>query len=207
MPISIAAALLLAEQCAPTVAPETILSIVQVESGFNALAIGVNGSPQVRTGANGRREAVAIASGLIAAGRNIDLGLAQINSKNLGWLHLSVEDAFDPCRNLAASARVLQDGYARARPQATDEQAALATAFSFYNTGKPDRGFANGYVAKVARAAERIVPAIRSAAVAPVVASAGEPNQAQEPPDWDVFAQTRGHSAFVVRVATQEEGE
>lgn len=47
---------------------------------------------------------------MISAGRRVDLGLAQINSKNLGWLGLSVEAAFDSCQNLAAAARVLQAG-------------------------------------------------------------------------------------------------
>ncbi|MEI9891358.1 MAG: hypothetical protein WDN45_13185 [Caulobacteraceae bacterium] len=46
------------------------------------------------------------------------------------------------------------------------EQAALKTALSYYNTGHPARGFTNGYVAKVANAADRIVPAIAGASVA-----------------------------------------
>ncbi|MBD3991081.1 transglycosylase SLT domain-containing protein, partial [Xanthomonas citri pv. citri] len=31
----------LAQQCAPTVAPQTMAALVQVESGFNPYAIGV----------------------------------------------------------------------------------------------------------------------------------------------------------------------
>src|SRR3990167_7991228 len=104
-------ALTVVAQCAPAVAPETLLSVVQVESRFDPLAIGVNGKPRVSVSAATPKEAAAKASALIAAGRSIDLGLAQINSKNLGWLGLSVEAAFDPCRNLAAAARVLQAGY------------------------------------------------------------------------------------------------
>src|SRR5690606_27037110 len=103
----------LAAQCAPQVAAETLLAVAKVESGFNPLAIGVNGKPQVRVRAADRRDAIAQASALISAGRSVDLGLAQINSRNLAWLGLTVEDAFDPCRNIAASARLLQDGYAR----------------------------------------------------------------------------------------------
>ncbi|KFA29347.1 lytic transglycosylase, partial [Xanthomonas vasicola pv. vasculorum NCPPB 1326] len=33
----------LAQQCAPTVAPQTMAALVQVESGFNPYAIGVGG--------------------------------------------------------------------------------------------------------------------------------------------------------------------
>jgi len=38
------AALALAAHCAPTIAPETLLYVVQVESRFEHLAIGVNTS-------------------------------------------------------------------------------------------------------------------------------------------------------------------
>src|SRR5262245_40075758 len=113
MAISLAAALALATQCAPTVAPETLLSVVQVESRFEPLAIGVNGAPRVVVSPTSVDDAVAMAGALIAAGRNIDLGLAQINSKNLPWLGLSLAEVFDPCTNLRAAARILQDGYAR----------------------------------------------------------------------------------------------
>jgi soluble lytic murein transglycosylase-like protein len=37
----------------------------------------------------------------------VDVGLAQVNSSNFGWLGLTMADALDPCRNLAAGARVL----------------------------------------------------------------------------------------------------
>lgn len=36
-----------------------------------------------------------------------DVGLAQINTSNFGWLNLTMATALDPCRNLAAGARVL----------------------------------------------------------------------------------------------------
>lgn len=103
----------LAAECAPGVAVETLLSVAKVESGFDPLAIGVNGKPAITVRAKSKGEAIARASALIRAGRSVDLGVGQINSRNLQWLGLSVEAAFDPCRNLAASARVLQDGYGR----------------------------------------------------------------------------------------------
>jgi Transglycosylase SLT domain len=37
----------------------------------------------------------------------VDVGLAQVNSANFGWLGLTMQTAMDPCRNLAAGARVL----------------------------------------------------------------------------------------------------
>lgn len=189
--------LALAAQCAPAVAPETLLSVVRVESGFDPLAIGVNGKPRMIVKAATRTEAVSKASALIVAGRSVDLGLAQINSRNLAWLDLTVEDAFDPCRNLAAAARVLRSGYDADRASVLGEQQALRVALSRYNTGDAVRGFDNGYVAKVVSAAARIVPAIQS--------TSGTPTEAAEPPPrpaWDVFGQADGSADFVIRVST-----
>ncbi len=190
--------LALTAQCAPAIAPETLMSVVQVESGFDPLAIGVNGKPRITVNATTRPEAVSKASALIAAGRSVDLGLAQINSKNLRWLGLSVEDAFDPCRNLAAAARVLRGGYDVNQASALGEQQALRVALSRYNTGDAARGFDNGYVAKVVSASARVVPAIQP--------TPGVPPKAAEPPPsrpaWDVFGQTGRPADFVIRVST-----
>jgi hypothetical protein len=41
------------------------------------------------------------------ANGTVDVGLAQVNSANFGWLGLTMESALDPCRNLAAGAAVL----------------------------------------------------------------------------------------------------
>lgn len=190
----------LAQQCAPAVAAETLLAVAKVESGFNPLAIGVNGSPRVTVRAKSRVEAAAKASALIAAGRSVDLGLTQINSRNLAWLGLTVEAAFDPCRNLAAGARMLRDGYARGRAAKADEQPALRTALSYYNTGHAERGFRNGYVAKVTKAAAQIVPALRLEADD----IASEPADPPPPkPAWDVFGATEPAS-FVIRISTAQ---
>jgi type IV secretion system protein VirB1 len=206
MPITLAAALALAAQCAPAVAPETLLSVVQVESRFDPLAIGVNGSPRIAVEPTSVDDAVSKAAALIKAGRSIDLGLAQINSKNLSWLGLSLAEVFEPCTNLRAAARILQDGYGRSDAARVGEQAALKTALSYYNTGHPARGFTNGYVAKVSSAAERIVPAIGGAAAAIPAEPLPSP-----PPEtsasWDVFGEVRrGPSSFVTTVSTTTPG-
>lgn len=129
-PLSLAAFHALAAACAPGIAPETLAAIARAESAFHVLAIGMNGSSGGAVRPATSQEAAARAGELIRQGRSVDLGIMQINNRNLGWLGLSIEDAFDPCRNIAAGARVL-------------------TSFSGYNTGHPQRGFANGYVARV----------------------------------------------------------
>jgi type IV secretion system protein VirB1 len=191
----------LAAECAPSVAAETLLSVVKVESGFDPLAIGVNGAPAIRVRANSREEAAGKAAALIADGRSVDLGLGQINSRNLDWLGITIAEAFDPCRNLAASARVLQDGYARGARRDDGEQPALLAALSYYNTGHPDRGLRNGYVAKVTKAAAAIVPALKPAAnTAPPASLPGA--ETPQHPAWAVFGGEGADEGFVIRIST-----
>ena len=205
-------------QCAPEVAPSTMAAIVSVESRGNPYAIGVNKGRQVRQPTSAT-EAVVAAKRLLARGANIDLGLGQINSSNLKWLGLSVEAAFDPCSNLAAAARVLTGNYRRA--VALGVQSPLGAALSAYNTGSMQRGYRNGYVAKVYRASgTRLLTSLVSTnfgpapvqlrataeeepgAAAPIsvsaaaISNAGEAVAAPPPPAWDVFAQAASADVF-----------
>lgn len=167
MILDVAGAYALARACGPSVAPETLMSIVHAESHFNTLAIGVN-SPGIRRPEPAtKEEAVTAARALIRRGVNIDLGLGQINSANLAWLGLSVERAFEPCANLAAAARVLTLNYRAVARLAQTPQHAIATALSLYNTGDRRRGFSNGYVARVYSSAARLIPQIRTVATVP----------------------------------------
>jgi type IV secretion system protein VirB1 len=124
--LTIQAALALALQCAPSVDPHMIVAIGQHESGLDPLTIHDNTTGLVLRGAG----AASAAPQLIAAGHSVDLGLMQVNAKNLGLLGLSVSDAFTACRSVEAAAKLL-------------------ALFSRYNTGSPQRGIANGYAAKV----------------------------------------------------------
>jgi type IV secretion system protein VirB1 len=139
----------LAQECAPWVAPQTMAAIVKTESGFRPYAINVNGRAQLERQPATKSEATVTAKWLIANGYNIDLGLGQVNSVNLSKTGLSVEDAFDPCKNLAAAATILHWNYQAASRKVQGEQAALHAAISAYNTGSFTRGFSNGYVQKV----------------------------------------------------------
>lgn len=156
----------LAARCAPSVHPHTLAAVVRTESRANPLAIGINtkGVRLPRQPAT-RAEAVATAKWLMARGYNFDAGLAQINSANFDWLGLGVEDLFDPCLNLRASATVLTDCYQRAAKGQGAGQAALRAALSCYNTGNFQRGMTNGYVARVAAQAGVIVPSLRPESV------------------------------------------
>jgi len=148
--LDVLAIMTLAERCAPSVHPKTMAAIVMAESSGDPLAINVNGTRSPRP-ATSRATAIQTAHTYIAAGYSVDLGLGQVNSRNLKRLGLTVEQMFQPCANLAASARILSANY-RVAGQAAGGQRALRVAFSMYNTGHPARGFGNGYVARVERA-------------------------------------------------------
>ncbi len=149
MAYSAATILALASQCAPTVAPETVLAIILTESRGLPFALNVNGGRQPPRQTNAAN-AAATARRFVAAGYSVDLGLGQINSRNIRWLGLTWETVFDPCTNVAALGKVMTSNY-NAVKAGRDPQAALRLALSMYNTGSRSRGFHNGYVAKVVR--------------------------------------------------------
>lgn len=135
--------------CAPMVHPDTALRLVKHESGNNPFAIGINGPYRLSPQPKSRAQAVATAQMLMNAGLSIDMGLGQINSRNLPWLGLTLETVFDPCMNLRAMQVVLLKGYEKAAKTHGPGQQALVAALSTYNTGHPERGVRNGYVASV----------------------------------------------------------
>ena len=189
--LDLGALLALAAQCAPTIAAETLISIVDVESRSDPLAIGVNSGARPVSRPKDTVEAARAARALIDAGGSVDLGIAQINSANLWRLGLSVEDAFETCANLNAAARILSDNYRTALKTQADPQAALRVALSLYNTGDRQRGVRNGYVARVEASARRVVPAIRALAPASPANEAPPPARLPDPADHDVFARAR----------------
>ena len=188
----------LSRACAPHVALETAAAVARTESGFDTLAMHDNTTGRTFKPAT-RETAAALATKLVNVSRHsVDLGIMQINSANFAWLGMSIIDAFDPCRSLAAADQVLVAGYA-APAAAVDQQQALAQALSRYNTGSPARGIANGYVARIQASAEVIVPAIRlrgdGAAPSPAPLGGGVPVLVQPlpppPASWDVYARAR----------------
>ncbi|MBN2856171.1 MAG: lytic transglycosylase domain-containing protein, partial [Halothiobacillaceae bacterium] len=127
----------------------TLAAIVRVESGGNPWRIGINGDYVLPRQPVNQAEAISKANWLINMGYNIDMGLMQVNIKNLNALKLSVEQVFDPCTNIKAGAQILQDFYQKSVNEMSQGQQSLRRAISAYNTGNFINGFANGYVAKV----------------------------------------------------------
>lgn len=147
--------------CAPTVAPSTIREIIRIESKGNPLALNVNGTTLSRQPRNAA-DAAALARQYIRAGYTVDLGLMQVNSRNLPRLGYTIEDMFNPCKNIHAGSTILTEAYSRAKLFYPNDQAALRAALSAYNTGSFTLGFANGYVAKYVGAASDPVRLVRT---------------------------------------------
>ncbi|WP_455476222.1 lytic transglycosylase domain-containing protein [Bartonella sp. B17] len=142
--------MVLAAACAPAIHPTTLSAVVMQESQGNIYAIGINGNYKLPHQPSTFEEAIATAEQLKRSGYNFDVGLGQINIRNLEWLGMSLSDLFDPCKNLKAVQTVLVHCYERAMLKYSSGQAALQAALSCYNTGNFKRGFINKYVQKVA---------------------------------------------------------
>ncbi len=190
--VSPAALANLITRCAPNVAPATMLRIVQHESAGDPLAIHVNGPQQLEHQPANNAEAVITAAWLIQHHYNIDVGLGQINSDNLAHYKLPLAIAFDACRNLSVAADVLQQGYGRA--VSGGAKAPLTTALSYYNTGSPTAGIANGYAAHVlatpiplqSTESTGVIKLLHAKVLTPTPVAAA-PVAA---PAWDVFSHT-----------------
>lgn len=127
--------------------PATMARVVRVESSGDALAVNVNGlPPRSQPKPRSAREAAEAARSWIAAGHSVDMGLGQINSRNLGRLGYTVEQMFVPCTNLAAAAAILASNYAAAVRLFGEGQEALGRAIRQYNTGSFYRG--DAYLAR-----------------------------------------------------------
>ena len=138
----IAAALL---ACTLTVAPATTLKIIAAESHGDPLALNVNHLIGPQPHASSVSDAAALARRFIAAGYSVDIGIMQINSRNLAALGYTIEDALDPCTNVRGGGAILTADYVKAVSRYGEGQQALLAAISAYNTGDWQRGFANGY--------------------------------------------------------------
>ncbi len=149
--------LAIALACAPQVHADTARALVQVESDFNPWAIGIVGGTLERQ-PQGRAEALVTARALRQAGWNFSVGLSQINVVNIDRLGLTLENAFEPCTNLAAMQAVLLDCFDRAETvtySAKPQQATLRQALSCYYSGNFTTGLQQGYVNKIAQATFR----------------------------------------------------
>jgi hypothetical protein len=134
-----------------------------VESGGNPLALHVNGTDQQPPPARDPAEAARVAESYVGQGYSVDVGLMQVNTRNLAATGHSIQQALDPCTNILHGSTILSGDYARAARTRGDDPYALLAALSAYNTGDFHRGFDNGYVAQVVSGHESTGPRRRHA--------------------------------------------
>lgn len=216
MSFAVATIAALASQCASNVAPQTVVAIVQTESRGDPLALNVNGARQPAR-QKSMAGTVATARRYVALGYSVDLGLGQINSRNMRKLGLTWETVFDPCTNIAALGQVLSQNY-QAVAGGRHPQTALRLAISLYNTGSTSRGFRNGYVAKVIGnagvadgvAADYPAPAPNSSDVRMAITTenAALPempvSRLPPPPAWNVFERAAYERKALTKTASEE---
>jgi len=125
------------QACSGPVAPATMASIVATESGGYPWAIYVNGlGPSGSMRFPNKAAAIAAAIHYIRAGYKVDMGLAQVDSENLGRLGLSVQQAFNPCTNVRAGATIMAGAYVQAiKAGYAPGVDALTHGFEAYNSG------------------------------------------------------------------------
>ena len=142
----------LLHQCAPQVSAITMSAIIKQESGGNPLALHDNTTGKSYQPAS-LAAAAKLASDLIRHGHSVDIGLAQINSKNLPGLHIAAKQVLAPCANIHAAQTILLRGW---KQSGGDLRGALAA----YNTGNSGSSVGQKYAARVFGQAGVVVPAI-----------------------------------------------
>jgi len=125
------------------------MSIAEQESSGKAYAFNVNrweGDPIPMTDAE---SSIALSKGFVAQGYTVDVGLMGINSRNIDRMGHTIDDAFEPCTNIALGESIYMRFLNRAKDNGLVGHEAMRAALSQYNTGSMTRGFHNGYVDKV----------------------------------------------------------
>lgn len=126
-------------QCAPDVAPDTLLAIIRTESGGNPYIVNNITDKEVKS-FDSLEQAASYGNELLKKGANFSAGLMQIYSGNFS--SLDINDAahiFEPCNNIKAGATILTKNYISLKKG--DEQEKLRKALSMYYSGNTKTGF------------------------------------------------------------------
>lgn len=164
--------------------PANVAAVARQESGFHPYAIRdetTNRShhPETREAAEG------LASRLTSQGHLLGIGLMQLTPP--AKFGLSIDQAFDPCKNMKAGAELLAANYDL-------ERRALMRALSRYNSGSPTR--AEAYATRVAAQAQHDarIPALALYSLPKQAAGPTSVQPVAKPPcvpSWDVWAVCR----------------
>lgn len=185
-------------QCSPDIPPQNLMSIIDVESGFNQFAIAV---VQKKDDPNyfsykqpsTHDEAIKLIDLLDSKNKNYSVGLMQINKANFSRYSIDKSNMFDACKNIKTGGEIYKNCYllAKSKNESKDEQELLRMANSCYYSGNTSRGFKkenndNSYVDKI----NKSVKDVDSIYSVPTLKHGSETNNKQDQSissDWDVF--------------------
>ncbi|ENG8827710.1 lytic transglycosylase domain-containing protein [Salmonella enterica] len=190
-------------QCSPQVAPVTLATIIDVESGGNPNVIAiVDNNKSIY--AEDKDTAIKLASTLDKEGKNYSVGLMQINRKNFEKYGLNNKSALDPCKNIEVGGKIYEQCYLDAKNDPEhfpDEQSAIRGGLSCYYSGNLSRGFVKegksntSYIDRANNAVNKIynVPAIKPenpkydvTAKDDITGKSNAENKPQKQP-WDIY--------------------
>jgi type IV secretion system protein VirB1 len=155
--------------CLPTAPLNTLRAVVQVESGGNPNAMQIDfpkgllkrwrlaeGTLRLKRQPTNQREALDWLAYFQSYHIFVDLGLMQVSTAEAKRRGISPESLLEPCTNLRIGWQILEDAYQIEQKTYGPGQEALQHAISRYNTGDPQQGVANGYLARIFAALRRL---------------------------------------------------
>lgn len=169
---------LLILQCATPVAQVKMPAIIKTESQNNPLAIGLNKGYKLKFQPKDPEQAKNWVEYLEKNDYNFDVGLAQINIKNIKKYGYTAKDLLDPCVNITVGSDILANNYKNAMSGSTSSTEGWQKAISAYNTGNFTSGMRNGYVAKVNANSQKL--ALNDKDIPPIVGIEQSNNSAKK---------------------------
>lgn len=142
MILELATVISLLGQCQNQVEPSVLKRIIDTESSSRPFAIAVVGADSVSQPKT-KEDAIQIAKDLEEGGFNFSVGLMQVNKNNFHAHGLTIESAFDSCKNIEAGAAIYSDCYHRAKKKypSKPNKELLDDAASCYYSGNFLRGY------------------------------------------------------------------
>lgn len=186
MILETAALISLLSTCQTSVDPITLQTIVNVESAKNPYAIAVVNGKSIYP--KSEMEAVNTIKELDKKGLNYSVGIMQVNQSNFKKYGLTLDSAFNSCKNIQAGAEIFKNCYFRAKNKFKnlDEQQLIRKASSCYYSGNFTRGYKKeksdnkSYVERINEKVPRIKP-IENKESKPVIKGKAK--------NWDVFSE------------------
>lgn len=155
--------------CLPTAPLSTLRAVVQVESGGNPNAMQIDfpngllkrwrlaeGTLRLKRQPTNQREALDWLAYFQSYDIFVDLGLMQVSTAEAKRRGISPESLLEPCTNLRVGWQILEDAYQIEKKTYGPGQEALQHAISRYNTGDPQQGINNGYLARLLTAVRKL---------------------------------------------------